>query len=197
MDGSRTFRQGVRVCLCLCVIGPVKPFIGVKLRLFTFPSVWTWVLCFGCGSFEYQQHMLRLRNIYFQLRTLISGPGVCVCVWGGGGLTSFFCLFAVINVFHRGPYGPPSRSKRTPSRGVSVPVFLGKHLAIWDFPGGGVGWGRVGWRSGPPAPSGSAYAGCMQWFYYLFYFVNHWFMLFSFRSYMTLKFIVLSLRLYA
>ena len=88
--------------------------------------------------------MLRLRNIYFFSYALLSRGLVCVCVCGGGGVADKFCFVCSHQRIHRGPYGPPSRSKRTPSRGVSVPVFLGKHIAIWDFPGGGVGWGRVG-----------------------------------------------------
>ena len=48
-------------------------------------------------------------------------------------------VFLVINVFHRGPFRPPSRSnwiQRGPivSRGVSVPEFLRKPIATCDFP---------------------------------------------------------------
>ena len=53
-----------------------------------------------------------------------------------------FSPFLVINVFHVGPYEPPSRSNWTVgsncfSRG-SVPVFLRKSIATCDFPGVGV-----------------------------------------------------------
>ena len=46
-------------------------------------------------------------------------------------------VFNGMSVFYRGPYEPPSRSNWTPgsncfSRG-SVPVFLRKHIATWDF----------------------------------------------------------------
>ena len=56
MAGSRTFRQGVPVCVCVCVRACVcvcvrvcvcvcvchregEAFFGVKLRLFTYPFV--------------------------------------------------------------------------------------------------------------------------------------------------------------
>ena len=52
--------------------------------------------------------------------------------------------FYVINVFHRGPSGPPSRGW-----GESVSVFLREPVATYDFPGG----------PDPPVPtSGSVHA---------------------------------------
>ena len=54
--------------------------------------------------------------------------------------------FLVINVFHRGPYGPPLRSNWTlgpiASRGWSVLGFLRNHIANCVLLGGG--------GSGPP-----------------------------------------------
>ena len=59
----------------------------------------------------------------------------------------------VINIFHRGMYGPPPRSPIA-SQGGSVPVFLRKHIATCDFPGGSVA----------PAPlSGSAHVLISLW----------------------------------
>ena len=75
-----------------------------------------------------------------------------ITVGGGGGPENIF----VINISHRGPNGPPSRSNWT--KGVqlllegSVPVFLRKHIATCDFQGGP--------RPLYPRPSGSSHEKC-------------------------------------
>ena len=57
-------------------------------------------------------------------------------------------MFIGIDVFHRAPYGPPSRSigpqgfqmllEGGGGAGRGVPVFLRKHIATYEFPGGGL-----------------------------------------------------------
>ena len=61
---------------------------------------------------------------------------------GGGGTGELWVLPIVLvnNIFHTGPYRPPSRNDWTTlgpiaSRGGSVPEFLRKHIATCDFPG--------------------------------------------------------------
>ena len=66
-------------------IGPVKHFKREIAIVFLSISL---NMCFGClketshrgGSFEYPQHMFRLKNMKnnFQVRTLIWGPGVVI-----------------------------------------------------------------------------------------------------------------------
>ena len=55
---------------------------------------------------------------------------------GMGGPDNAF-LKDFTNIFHRGPYRPPSR--RNSSRRGSVPEFLRKPIATCDFPVGGGG----------------------------------------------------------
>ena len=68
--------------------------------------------------------------------------------WGGGG--GLDNVIFVINVFHRGLCGPPSRSNWTrgpiASREGPVPVFLRKYIATSDFPRIGGGEARTSCR---------------------------------------------------
>ena len=72
-------------------------------------------------------------------------PENSVCVYVCVG-SCFCCCFSVINIFQRGPYGPPREAVGsmgpTASRGRSAPEFLSKPKATCDFPG----------RVPPPCP---------------------------------------------
>ena len=65
---------------------------------------------------------------------------------GGGGVHTPLFIKDFTNIFHRGPYRPPSR--RNSSRRGSVPEFLRKPIATCDFPAGGGGGGGVDPLSG-------------------------------------------------
>ena len=63
---------------------------------------------------------------------------MCVCVCGGGGGPEK--LFSIINVFHRRLYDLPREAIEPKGSNcftrVSVPIFLRKPIATFDFPDG-------------------------------------------------------------